>query len=176
MIRGLFYSSLVAAVGALSAGFIRLGLWPAALAIALLGGLWAWSYSRQHFQDARSASDVASLMLATWCAGVLAGGYLSVEPGWLLLAVVAALAAWDLDAFTGRLAVVPYIEDRPAIEKRHLLRLGEVCGAGLVLGTLGLVVQIHWTFGVALGLALLGVIALNQVVSFIRKPRVEKRE
>jgi hypothetical protein len=176
MIRGLFYGSLVVSAGALALGFIRLGLWPAALVFALLAGVWAWTYTRQYLQAAHSVSDVASLMLAAWCAGILAGGYLKVEPGWLLAAVVTALAAWDLDAFTGRLAVVPYIADRPGIEKRHLLRLAEVCGAGLALGTLGLVVQVRWTFGAALGLGLVAVLALTQVVAFLRKSRVENRE
>jgi hypothetical protein len=76
----------------------------------------------------------------------------------MLVAILAALAAWDLNAFQARLALAPKDEKTLALEKAHLLRLGWVLGAGLFLSLAGLLVQIR--------LSLLWAMLLGVVVVF----------
>lgn len=105
-------------------------------------------------------------------AGLAAGGLLlGLGTGWMLLAVVAALCAWDLEHLDKRLSHPAYAGSeagRRAVEKVHRGRLLAVTALGLLLGSVGLFAQVRLTFLPALLLSLLALLGLSWVVSFFR--------
>jgi hypothetical protein len=116
----------------------------------------------------------------TWAAAVALGGFaalaavglsLGLGAGWMLLAVVAALAAWDLQHLEERLWHPGYAASRAgrrALEAVHLRRLLAVAVVGLLLGSVALVAQTRITFLPALLLSLLALLGLGWVVAFFR--------
>ncbi len=95
------------------------------------------------------------------------GVWQRINPLWLLLGQVAALAAWDLSEFSFRLDQLE--EPQPAIEKAHLRRLAPVVGVGILSGGLALGFTLKLNFNLVLLLGLLAFIALAQIVRQIRK-------
>jgi hypothetical protein len=102
-------------------------------------------------------------------AGMAAAGLLlGVGAGWMLLAVVAALSAWDLDAFVRRLKDAARVVDRDALERQHLLRLLMVDGLGLGLAAVALGVRVRLGFGLVILLGILAILGLSRVISLLR--------
>jgi hypothetical protein len=84
--------------------------------------------------------------------------------GWLLVSLVAALAAWDLDHFERRLRRA---DTRQAdLRRAHLQRLAVVAGLGLGLGWLALGLRVELNLGWAIVLSLLAIIGLSWVLGF----------
>jgi hypothetical protein len=83
--------------------------------------------------------------------------------------LVAALCAWDLHHFVLDLQRVGRVEDRRALEQRHLLRLLAVAGLGGVLAVLALTIEIRLTFFQALLLGLLVIWGLSRGIGFLRR-------
>jgi hypothetical protein len=82
---------------------------------------------------------------------------------WLaMLAVLLALAAWDLGRFTFRLRDVPDAAAAAQLERVHLTRLGLALGTGLVLGALALMLRISFDFGWALVIGAAAIFALSR--------------
>jgi hypothetical protein len=86
----------------------------------------------------------------------------------MLVGVVLALVAWDLDRFLGRMRAAGRIKD-VGLERHHLWRLLIVAGTGLFLGAVALSVKIRLGFAVVFMLALLAVLGLSRVVGFLRR-------
>ena len=94
---------------------------------------------------------------------------------WAPLCLVAALAAWDLDRFAGRLSSVGA---RPAaiegvggaddethdLERRHLWRLAVVSGLGLVLSWAGQAIHFKLDLTVMLVLGFVAILGLSRAV------------
>lgn len=111
------------------------------------------------------ATGTAALFLL---AGEAALGIRAGLPPLLMLAAsVAALCAWDLDAFERRLSAAGQDETQPGLERRHLGRLGMVAVAGFILAALTMLVQVRLSFGAALLLALLALVLFSQAVRLI---------
>jgi hypothetical protein len=87
----------------------------------------------------------------------------------MLVGVVVALVAWDLDRFTWRMRAAGRVEGVDALERRHLWRLLIVAGSGLFLGAAALSVKIRLGFVVAFLLAFLAVLGLSRVVGFLQR-------
>jgi len=87
----------------------------------------------------------------------------------MLVGVVAALSAWDLDHFARRLRGVERVEMRLALEWHHLRRLISVDGLGLLLAGVALAVQYKFSFDAALVLGLVAVLGLSQMISYLRR-------
>jgi hypothetical protein len=102
--------------------------------------------------------------------GLAANGiWLGLGAGWMLLALVAALVAWDLAPFQRRMASTDGVRKQGAVERRHLVRLGLVVGLGSVLALLTLGIELRLTFLSALLLGLLAVIGLGRALSHLRR-------
>lgn len=147
---------------ALAAGFL---LTQAPITLALitpLGLLWAYGH-QQHW---RWVTPLAFIALTVSAA---AGTFWGVAPIWLLVAVAAALAAWDLDHFTHRLSSVEESTYTRALARQHFTRLAIAAAAGLGLGIIALNVQVELSFRWAIGLALALFIGLGQVVRRLRR-------
>jgi hypothetical protein len=86
----------------------------------------------------------------------------------LVLAVVAALCAYDLDCFTRRLATFDVIQ-RAELERAHLQRLSYVTVASLVVGETAALVRLRLEFGWLVLLAGLGIVLLGRMIRRLRK-------
>jgi len=88
---------------------------------------------------------------------------------WMLPAIVATLAAWDLSYLTQRLAIDGSIRDRADFLRAHLWQLGLTLAAGWLLAMLATQIQIQLTLLWALAIIMLLILSLAQVVKMARR-------
>lgn len=164
MIPRLVYASVGLAAVCLAAGLALAGSWPWAAAALGLGALWLAGQWRQWPSAAALgfATSVALAVLSLWLSAKASVALLA------LLAVVAALWAWDLDGLARRLARYTYVGDRGRLERQHLGRLLIVSALGLLLGLVALALRIRLTFLPALLLSLLTVLGLSWAIFLLR--------
>jgi hypothetical protein len=166
MIRRLLFGTIIGAAACLTAAHAAGEGWPWAIASAVLGTLWllgCW----------RDWSPTASLGLAAFTALAAFSLWLGGRSGTTLLAllaVVAALCAWDLDGLARRLARYPVVGDQAELERRHLARLLAVAALSLLLGGATLAIQIRLTFLPALLLGLLILLGFSWAILLLRTP------
>ncbi len=162
MSEGLLLASIVLSVLALLLGYGLAELWVwtpllALPAVVWLVGLWRrWGW-------------LTSLGFVLCASAAAAGVLLEVKAGWMLLAVVMALTAWDLDSFVRGMERAERVEGRQDLERRHVLRLVAVEGVGVLLATVALGVRLDIGFGAVLLLGLVAVFGLSRVVVFFRR-------
>jgi hypothetical protein len=140
---------------ALALGYAGLALWGVGVAVAI-GLLWLAG-------DWRSWDWAADVCLAGWVSLAAFGTWQALPAGWMLIGVVAALAAWDLGHFAVRLrsaGAIPPAE----LTRAHLRQLAIVAAAGLLLGGIALGIRVELTFGWALLTAVLAVIGLSRLM------------
>lgn len=164
MIRWLSHLSVGLAAGSLALVYGLGGLWIGALCSAVLGILWLASARRW----ARTAS--AGLILSTvLCAFGLTQG---LAPAGMLVCLVAALTAWDLDDFHRLLESKATVVHAGQLQRQHLQRLVVVNLLGLVLGLVALNIGAYaprLTLGLAVLLGLLAILGLSRAISFLRR-------
>jgi hypothetical protein len=132
-----FYASLILGTASLAMGFAP-SEWNYSLPwIIAIGALWMLAQWRgwQWFPN-------LGLTLAVICAAF--GILLELNSGWMFAGVLFPLVAWDLSAFHERMQLADVV-DMPAMEKRHLVRLGILTVVGILLALLPM--AIHWKFG-----------------------------
>jgi hypothetical protein len=155
-------ASTAVGAAALALGYGLGGPWIGVGLILAVGWLWlagqwrGWGWV---------ASSALVLLVGTAAFGL----WLGLGTAWMLVSVVAALSAWDLDHFTQRLKRAGRVEGARALERTHLWRLLAVDGLGFTLGALALGLRIQFGFGAALVLGLLAVWGLSRVVGFLRR-------
>lgn len=153
------------AAGALALGYALGGFWAGMVWILALGFLWLIGQWRQW-------RWMASIGLVFFVGAAAGGFWLGLAAGWMLLGVVAALDAWDLDYFFQRLSRVAADEtlaQRRELKQRHLRRLAVVNVMGLLLAAVALEVRFEFSFGAAFWLGLLAILGLSQAVGFLRR-------
>ena len=140
-----------------------------ALASALLGLAWI-------FAEMRRVRAAAFLGLFLAAAGAAAGEWQRLPPEFLLLSLALALAAWDLSDFSRRLdataedGVLPELQDRRQLERRHLGWLVAILLTGVGLSIFALEARaVRFKFEVAAALALLGAWGVTQLILRLRK-------
>jgi hypothetical protein len=144
----------------LGAGFWLAGYLPVAIALAVLPVLglaflwrgWGWSFS---------------ILLVLFTGSATAGFYLDVAPTWLVLGTLLALLAWDQEYFASRIKYAGRVESLSMLTKAHMARLTWVSIFGLFLVALTFLVQLEFTFGVAVLLAVLAVLGLSQGIAYL---------
>ena len=94
---------------------------------------------------------------------------LGLPPFSLLLSIVAAVVAWDLERYRQRLRSVERVVDEDAIVRAHLRRLGIVAAVSLVCGYIALDFEVTLAFGWVLLLALLALLGLSRAFAFVRQ-------
>ncbi|MEJ2211473.1 MAG: hypothetical protein P8129_20885 [Anaerolineae bacterium] len=158
------WAVIVLAAASLAAAHALGGSWAWAAAGLGLGALWLLGLWRNWAPTASLglAAFTALAALNLWLDGRSSIALLA------LLAVVAALCAWDLDGLARRLARYPFVGDRASLERRHLARLLAVAALGLLLGGAALAIQIRLTFLPALLLGLLALLGLSWAVLLLR--------
>jgi hypothetical protein len=154
--------ALFLAVMVLAGLHALVGLWAPALLTLLLGtaGLaahWRW----------RWLSSLAFVGLA----GVAVNGLLryGLPPLGVLMAVTAALAAWDLDEFS--LQLRRYGDD-PRVEAlwhHHLRRVLLILGVAVAMGVFNLTIRLSLGFGLTVLLGALSFLGLAQAARLLRQ-------
>ncbi len=155
-----FYLSLGAAVGLLAILCLWHHQWALGLAALAVGIAWGGA----HWRGWRWLPPVAFAALVALSA---AGLWRQLPAAWLVVAVAAALAAWDLDSFAARLARFAPGPDHARLVKDHLVRLLLVVGAGIALGEVSLVIRLTLGLGVVMGLGLLAFLILTQAARLL---------
>lgn len=132
-----------------------------ALGTFLLGAIWL-------FLEFKQRRTFPSLFMALLIGSALLAG-VNHEPSLLIvLAVVAALAAWDLSRFLSRLRLYAAQDISPDLYTKHLYRLAIPLGVGFGLALVPMLVRLPVSFVAFLVLALLTVIMLRKSVLGLR--------
>ena len=135
----------------------------AVLALGLLGFGLFWALAQWRGWDWFS-----SLGLAGTAAAAAGGVWLGLPAGWMVAAAVAGLLGWDLAGFRQRLALAASTDDLPALTRRHLLSVGLTASIGLALAAAALLVDLRIPLGWTMLLALLAVLGVARLVSWLR--------
>lgn len=144
----------------LALGYALAASWPGAAASLAIGGAW--------LVGLRRAWPAAGALGLLGLAGAAAAGVaLGVAGPLALVAVAAALAGWDLERFAARIRGAS--GDTAAVERAHLRQLLGILGAGLLLGALALALRLALSFGAALLLAALAIVALGRAFRLLRR-------
>jgi hypothetical protein len=146
----------------LAIGYAVGSVWRVPPILLAVGALW-WIGQKRHW------NLFASVALVGFVVAAALGLWVGLPAGWMLVGVVAALSAWDLDHFARRLRNVERVEMRSTLERLHLRRLVSVDSLGLLLAGMALVIQYKFSFDVALVLGLVAVLGLSQMVSYLRR-------
>lgn len=162
MIRWIYRLSIGVAAGLPALAFAQGDLWAGSLGAGLLGCLWL-------ALDGLSWRGLSStgLVLCTGLAG--AGVALGLPAAGMLISLLAALTAWDLDDLRQALESDASVQREAILKRQHLQRLLLVDLLGLVLGLVALQVSIELTLGLALLLGLATILGLNRAIAFLRR-------
>ena len=152
----------IAAALAIGYGYAQNSQIYSSLVFALLGAVWCEALLR-HW------NRLASPLLVVFTGGAVYGAWQGFPPIIMLVGILAALSAWDLDHMLQRFARVKPAARMHGLEHRHMLRLAGMNGVSLLLGGSALIFKVHISFPLALILGLAAVIALSQVVVYIRR-------
>ena len=162
MTRRLWDVSLGCATSALLAGYALGDLWIWTLPILGFGLLWLLG-------QRRGVKWIPSLGLLLFTGAAAIGLWMMLEPGLMLLGMIATLAAWDLENFLQRVEGAERVNHRNDLERKHLRRLLVVEGSGTLLAVAALSFDVNFGFGSALLLGLLAVIGLSRTIGFLRR-------
>lgn len=125
MTRRALFASIGLGVGSFALGFANAGLWFLCAVSLIFGVIWFYAQWRSF-----NWFSMAGLVLAVMIGA--SGIWFGVNTGWMFAGVLFSLFAWDLIEFQERLKLVFVKSDAPALEARHLSRLG-MLGAGALL-------------------------------------------
>lgn len=162
------YVGIALAALALLAGFGLAGLWWGSAAAVVVTALWAAGHAKRWRWTASAGLFVLLLVTAI---GVVMG----LAPAWGIVALAAALAAWEFDYFWRVLDDAQRAERHLRIEghdrlvQRHQRRVLTVCLAGALLAGAATLVQVQFGFGLALLLAVISLAGISRAVHFLRR-------
>lgn len=135
--------------------------WIASFLITILGILWMIGYLKGWKWQ-------ASVMFTLFIGASAIGLWLNLSQWLILLSMIGAISAWDLDHFTQRTRDAGLVVERPNLEKYHIKRLFAVNFFGLFLSVIALNVEVKLGFGTILLLGMIAVLGLNQVIIFLK--------
>jgi hypothetical protein len=156
------FVSLAAGVSSLAWGYAEVGLAVQTRWLVVLGIVWI-------IAQAQRVRWVASLGLLVSVAAAAYGLWLELSAGWMLAGAVGALFAWDLSEFERRVHLADLDDDKAGMERRHLLRLTFVAGAGFLFSLIGMLVRLQFTFEWTAFLAILSALGVTQLVRGMRR-------
>jgi hypothetical protein len=157
--RRLAYASMIITVISIAAGYLIGGYGKMAVVLILLGC--AWIGIRLY----RNVNLTSYSMLAV-TGLVVFGFFIDLLPGLMLITLVSALAAWDLEYFLDRMVLTGDEGTARALERQHLQRLGVVCGLGLLISGVTFTIQLHFSVGWAILAGLFAIVGFRQVIGF----------
>ena len=153
---------------ALIIGYALREIWVGAALVSVVGLIWIIGLLF-HWGWISSTLFLVYAVLNSFVLLIQAPSYLEV------ISITAALVAWDLSYFIGRLEKARTPELARVLEINHLRRLLIITGVGLLLMGAAILLHIRLSFAIALLLGGAGLLALIQVVSrlghHVEKPR-----
>ena len=162
LIRRILILSIIIAAFSVAIGYGMGSLWLVAPVFLIAGGGWVYF-------EYRGWDWPASIFLLGFVAACVFGVMLLLSPLIMLLGVLAALIAWDLDHMTRRLKGVHEECMAECLAKQHLMRLMLVNGCGLVLAVAALLIRTQISFMGAIALALLVILGVGFTVGYLRR-------
>lgn len=162
LIRRILIISIVFAAFSVAIGYGMGSLWLVVPVFLIAGGGWV-------FFEWRGWDWPASIFLVGFVAASVFGMLLLLSPLIMLLGVLAALLAWDLDHMSRRLKGVHEECMAECLAKQHLLRLMLVNGCGLVLAIASLLIRTQVSFVGAIFMALLVILGVGFTVGYLRR-------
>ena len=162
MISTLSSASIGLSASLLACGFALHDQWVGTAVVLAAGALWLLAQWRA-LPWASPAGLVAQGIAAAVAMLLGVGGV------WPVLALVAALVAWDLDQFSQRMRAAGRVDDALGQERRHIRRILIVAGLGGLLGLAALSLQVRLSFGLALLLAVVMMLCLSLVIGYVRR-------
>ncbi|MBN1668827.1 MAG: hypothetical protein JW862_17175 [Anaerolineales bacterium] len=163
MTRWFFLFSLVVGLLAQAFGYAQAGNLAGAIALPAIGLCWLLAQWRRWRWF---ASLYLGLMLLVAAAGVLVW---EVAFGWNFAGLLGALLAWDLEAFSRRLALAAEDDDRASLERSHLTRLSGFGLLAILLAGVTRLVALEVSFGWSFWLVVLLAMAFTRVVLWLRR-------
>ncbi len=155
---------MIAAAGLPAISYAARGAWAWAILIAAFGSFW-WYAQRLEW------SGVGSFGLFFLVIAAIRGVFLDMKAWWLLLGMVAAISAWDLDYFLSRLKQAGHIEKASEFQLNHLKILMAVAGLGFFFGGLALAARLKLRLGRVLFLGLIALLSLSKLIDFFSRER-----
>ena len=140
---------------ALGAGYIMGGVYIGGLVALLAAALWLLAA----FLGNRTAATTLGWVCFSGAAA--AGMLIGLQPGLMLVALVAALCAWDIAHFEQRLSAAARVDNAALLERRHLRALALTGAAGLALSAAALLARMEISFGAAAVAAVAAVVLLG---------------
>jgi hypothetical protein len=110
-----------------------------------------------------------SILLVLFTGFAAAGIYFEVAHAWLFLGALAGLLSWDQEQFARSLISAGRIESPTRLIKARLARLSWVSLCALLLVWLTYLIQVEFTFGVAVLLSVLAILGLSQGIAYLRR-------
>jgi hypothetical protein len=166
--KRLLYLAVIAASAALVFAYALREIWLGAALVGTVGLIWIIGLLL-HWGWISSTLFLVFAVLNSILLLIQAPSYLEV------ISITAVLVAWDLSYFIGRLEKTRTPELARGLEINHLRRLLVIAGAGLLLMSAAILLDIQLSFAIALLLGGVGLLALIQVVSrlgyHVEKPR-----
>jgi hypothetical protein len=162
LIRRILILSIVFAAFSVAIGYGMGSLWLVAPVFLIAGGGWV-------FFEWKGWDWPSSIFLLGFVAACIFGMMLLLSPLIMLLGVLAALIAWDLDHITRRLKGVHEECMAECMAKQHLMRLALVNGCGLVLALAALLIRTQISFMGAIALAVLVIVGIGITVGYLRR-------
>ena len=132
------------------------------LLITFLGVFWMIGYSKGWKWP---ASVIFTLLLGASAIGI----WLNLSRWCILLGVIGALCAWDLDHFAQRIRYAGRVMEKRKLERHHIRRLLVVSIIGLLCGTLALKIKIELNFSAVFLFGLIAVLGLRSVIIYLKK-------
>ncbi len=154
--------SIVLAAGTMALGYAVSRLWLWAFLNIMVGVLWflgTW----------KNWDWPATVFLICFVGTAVRGIWGGIGAGWMLIGLVAALSAWDLNHFFHRLQLAQKDDVIKELEYGHLRRLLIVDCLGVLLAGVALIVKIKAGFGVILFLTAVAIVCLSRFINLLRR-------
>jgi hypothetical protein len=156
-----FLISVLTSVVAMLLAYVMKSYWLGALAAVGLGFLgWFGQYKQKWFWSIH-------LFLSGIGGLIIIGVILGLNLYFLLPAILAALAAWDLARFQQRAIDTQGSDNAQNVEKRHLGLLALSLGSGGILAGIVLTTRIQFNFGIILALGVILIISFGQIYRMV---------
>jgi hypothetical protein len=162
MIWFAFLVSLGIGFGSLAWSYLQVDHEYIALFLSLYGALWILA-KWKNWNWFSTGGIFLTLGFAAY------GLWIDLSTGWMLAGALGGLMAWDLADFMSRMRSAPKSENMDNLQKRHLARLTIVAVLGLVLASIAMAVRMEFTFEWLAVLALVAILGISQVVTWLRK-------
>jgi len=157
-----FVISVIMGMGSLAFAYNNAGFDQIARGLLVAGAIWLFAGWRRW-----TWFSVIGILFSVALAGF--GLWIALSPGWMIAGALGGLLAWDLSDFMRRLRYAHASDDKHALERRHLTRLTIVAVVGMALASIAMLVRLEFTFEWLVLLALVGVLGITQLVSWLRR-------